>query len=143
MAACSLRPPTRCQLLLQARLAAVTAMLETQNSAVEQLRVDRDTANAEVTRLQWLIKQLTRSRYGAHSEKINPDQLPHALEEVAQSLGLAASVLEAAPAADKQVTNERKPQRNRGALPPHLPRVEVVVDIADKHCPCCGPAPCM
>jgi hypothetical protein len=25
-----------------------------------------------------------------------------------------------------------------GALPAHLPRIEVVVDVADKVCPCCG-----
>jgi transposase len=26
---------------------------------------------------------------------------------------------------------------NRGALPAHLPRIEIVVDIDDKTCPCC------
>ena len=26
---------------------------------------------------------------------------------------------------------------NRGSLPPHLPRVEVVIDVEDKTCPCC------
>ena len=29
-------------------------------------------------------------------------------------------------------------KRNRGALPAHLPRVELVVDVEDKACPCCG-----
>jgi transposase len=134
--------------LLQARLAALTSMLETQTSAVEQLRLERDTfrterdtATAEVEKLQLIIKELMRSRYGARSEKLDPDQLQLALEEVAQSLGLAQTVVETEPAADKQVTDERKPpQRNRGALPPHLPRVEVVVDVEDKRCPCCGGA---
>ena len=32
----------------------------------------------------------------------------------------------------------RKRQINRGALPRHLPREEVVVDLADKCCPCCN-----
>ena len=32
----------------------------------------------------------------------------------------------------------RKRQINRGALPKHLPREEVVVDLADKCCPCCN-----
>jgi transposase len=32
----------------------------------------------------------------------------------------------------------RKRQINRGALPPHLPREEVVIDVADKTCACCG-----
>src|SRR5215472_9515726 len=30
--------------------------------------------------------------------------------------------------------------RNRGALPSHLPRYEVVIDIDHKECPCCGGA---
>src|ERR1700746_2602500 len=104
--------------LLQARLAALTSMLETQTSAVEQLRVERDTANAEVEKLQLIIKQLMRSRYGARSEKLDPGQLQLALEEVAQSLGLAQTVVETEPAAAKQGTGERKPPpRHRRALP--------------------------
>ena len=92
-------------------------MLEAQNSAVEQLRVERDTANAEVEKLQLIIKQLTRSRYGAHSEKLDPDQLQLGLEEVEQSLGAARAVV-SEPPTDKKATGERKPpQRNRGALP--------------------------
>src|SRR4029453_13917921 len=31
-------------------------------------------------------------------------------------------------------------RRNLGALPVHLPRIEVLVDIEDKSCPCCGGA---
>lgn len=133
---------------LQARVAALTAMLEERTSAVarlqgerDALRAERDTANAEVEKLQLIIKDLIRNRYGARSEKLDPDQLQLALEEVAQSLGLAQSVVESEPAADRPVTNERKlPQRNRGALPSHLPRVEVVVDVEDKRCPGCGGA---
>jgi transposase len=147
--------PVQNPVLLQARLTAVIAMLEERTSAVARLQgerdalraerdtfqTERDTANAEVEKLQLIIKELMRSRYGARSEKLDPDQLQLALEEVAQSLGLAQSVLESEPAADRPVTSERKPaQRNRGALPPNLPRVEVVIDVEDKHCRCCGGA---
>jgi transposase len=140
--------PLQNRVLLQARLTALTSMLETQNSAVEQLRVERDafraerdTANAEVEKLQLIIKQLMRNRYGARSEKLDPDQLQLALEEVAQSLGAAQAVVDPEALADGKETGERQPpQRNRGALPPHLPRVEVVVDLEDKRCPCCGGA---
>src|SRR5215203_2672182 len=31
-------------------------------------------------------------------------------------------------------------RRNLGALPAHLPRVETLVDVEDKSCPCCGGA---
>ena len=138
--------------LLQARLTAVTALLEERTRAVERLqgerdalrtecdtfRTERDTANAEVEKLQLIIKALMRSRYGACSEKLDPDQLQLALEEVAQSLGAAQAVVDPEAPADGKATGERQPpQRNRGALPPHLPRVEVVVDVEDKRCPCC------
>ena len=131
--------PRHHPVLLQARLTALMSMLEAQNSAVERLRVERDTfraerdtANAEVEKLQLLIKQLARSRYGAHSEKIDPDQLQLGLEEVEQSLGAARAVVEAEPPDDQKATVERKPpQRNRGALPPHLARVETVVDVEE------------
>ena len=140
--------PLQNPVLLQARLAALTSMLETQNSAVEQLRVERDafraerdTANGEVEKLQLIIKELMRDRYGARSEKLDPDQLQLALEEIAQSLGAAQAVVDPEAPTDGKATGARKPpQRNRGALPLHLPRVEVVIDVEDKHCPCCGGA---
>lgn len=133
---------------LQARLTAVMSRLEAQNSAVERLRAERDTfrterdtANAEVEKLQLIIKQLTRSRYGAHSEKLDPDQLQLGLEEVEQSLGATQAGVDSEPPTAKKATGERKPpQRNRGALPAHLPRVEIVIDVEDKRCPCCGGA---
>jgi transposase len=145
---------------LQAQLTAVIALLEERISAVarlqgerdtlraerdnfrterDTLRTERDAANAEVEKLQLIIKELMRNRYGARSETLDPDQLQLALEEVAQSLGLARSDVESEPAADRLATSQRKPaQRNRGALPAHLPRVELVVDVEDKRCPCCG-----
>ena len=139
---------------LQARLAAVMSMLEAQHSAVERLqgerdglrverdtfRVERDAANAEVDKLQLIIKQLLRSRYGAHSEKLDPDQPQLGLEEVEQSLGAAQAVVSEPPTDSKASGERQPPQRNRGALPAHLPRVEIVIDVEDKRCPCCGGA---
>jgi transposase len=133
---------------LQAQLTALMSMLEAQNGAVERLRMERDTfraqrdtANAEVEKLQLIIRQLTRSRYGAQSEKLDPGQLQLVLEEVEQSLGAAQTGVEGEPPIEQKATGERKPpQRNRGALPPHLPRVEIVLDVEDKRCPCCGDA---
>jgi transposase len=134
---------------LQARLAVVTAFLEDQTSTVEQLRaerdslraerdavqVERDTATAEIDKLRLMIRQLLRAQYGRRSETLDPDQLQLGLEEVEQSLGTAQAP---APAATKTAGERQPAQRNRGALPPHLPRYEIVVDIDDKSCPCCG-----
>ena len=35
---------------------------------------------------------------------------------------------------------DAKPNRNHGALPAHLPRYEVLLDIEHRDCPCCGGA---
>jgi transposase len=42
---------------------------------------------------------------------------------------------ESAP--DSRAARVGKRRINRGALPAHLPRIEIVVDIDDKTCPCC------
>ena len=33
-----------------------------------------------------------------------------------------------------------RPKRNHGALPAHLPRYEVLIDVEQRDCPCCGGA---
>src|SRR6266576_6179470 len=38
---------------------------------------------------------------------------------------------------DSRAARGGKRRINRGALPAHLPRIEIVVDIDDKTCPCC------
>jgi transposase len=134
---------------LQARLAAVMAFLEDQTGTVEQLRAERDSlraerdaaqaerdaAAAEIDKLRLMIRQLQRAQYGRRSETLDPDQLQLGLEEVEQSLATAQA---SPPVATKTPGQRRPAQRNRGALPPHLPRYEVIVDIDDKSCQCCG-----
>jgi transposase len=93
-------------------------------------------AQAEITRLQMLIAVLLRNRFGRRSERLGEDALQQGIEDIEQSLGEQAAKLEAAqPVAERPA---QPPKRNRGSLPEHLPRVEVVVDIADKACGCCG-----
>src|SRR5712692_11215261 len=97
-------------------LAARDAALESARQERDRLHAERDAATAEVEKLQLMIKQLLRSRYGAHSEKLDPDQLQLGLEEVEQSLGTTQAP---APAATKTAGERQPAQRNRGALPPH------------------------
>lgn len=40
----------------------------------------------------------------------------------------------------EQANRPAKRRVNRGSLPAHLPRVEMLVDIDDHSCPCCGNA---
>ncbi|SFN97715.1 zinc-finger binding domain of transposase IS66 [Bradyrhizobium sp. Rc3b] len=58
------------------------------------------------------------------------------LEDVEQAAAYTDAVQdETAP--EGRAERARKRRVNRGALPLHLPQVEVVVDIDDKTCPCC------
>jgi transposase len=93
-------------------------------------------AQAEITRLQMLIAVLLRNRFGRRSERLGEEALQQGIEDAEQSLGEQEAKLEAAQPAAQRPAKPAK--RNRGSLPEHLPRVEVVVDIADKTCACCG-----
>ncbi len=93
-------------------------------------------AQAEIARLQMLIAVLLRNRFGRRSERLGEDALQQGIEDAEQSLAEQAAKIEAAQPKAKRPENS--PKRNRGSLPEHLPRVEVVVDIADKACTCCG-----
>ena len=89
-------------------------------------------------RLTAIIKELQRHRFGPRSEKIDADQLALMLEDVEQQI--AANAAEAENKLKEKLAkapSQTKRRVNRGALPAHLPREEIVVDVADKSCPCC------
>ena len=90
----------------------------------------------EVERLKAIIDALQRHRFGRRSEQLDPDQLQLALEEVETAMA------EAEHARDKasRTPADRPRRTNRGSLPAHLERVEQIVDVESKACPCCGDA---
>ena len=90
-------------------------------------------------RLRQIIKELQRHRFGRRAETLPEDQMLLGLEDVEQA---AASEEVAAEAADpaERANRTTKRQMNKGSLPKHLPRVEMVIDIDDYACPCCGKA---
>lgn len=87
-------------------------------------------------RLVQIIKELQRHRFGRRAETLPEDQMLLALEDVEQSEAGAAAESEDESPTDRERT-ARKRRMNRGSLPAHLPRVEVIVDLDDKACPCC------
>ena len=87
-------------------------------------------------RLVQIIKELQRHRFGRRAETLPEDQMLLALEEVEQTEAGAAAEMEAKSAPEREKA-ARKRRTNRGALPAHLPRIETIVDIGDKACPCC------
>jgi transposase len=90
--------------------------------------------------LRAIIKELQRALFGRRSEKtVHPDQLQLALEDIEQALAQREAEEERADAALK-ASRTRQRRGNRGALPEHLPREEIVIEPGDQTCPCCGGA---
>jgi transposase len=90
---------------------------------------------AEVERLRAIIEALQRHQFGRRSEQLGADQLQLGLEDVETAL---AQVEAANEAKTGRARADRPRKTNRGSLPAHLERIEHVVDIEDKACPCCG-----
>ena len=91
---------------------------------------------ARAERLEQIIKELQRHRFGRRVETLPEDQLLLGLEEVEQAAASSDSETEASNA-DQRNRRAAKRRTNRGSLPAHLPRIEMVVDIEDHACPCC------
>jgi transposase len=88
----------------------------------------------EIERLRMIIKTLQRAQFGRRSEGLDPDQLALALEDLE---GDVARIEASHPAAPKA---ESEPASRRKSLPDHLPREEVLLDVASPICTGCGGA---
>jgi len=97
---------------------------------VERTRHAEELAAArnEAERLTAIIKELQRHRFGRRSELLDPDQLALALEDLEQTIAAAQAAAEKDGAPPAKPAAVRKRQINRGALPAHLPREEIVID---------------
>ncbi|WP_035642022.1 IS66 family transposase zinc-finger binding domain-containing protein, partial [Bradyrhizobium sp. ORS 375] len=92
-----------------------------------------DHRDTEIERLKSIIKQLQRMQFGRSSERIDPDQLALGLEDLDSDI---RRVEEAQP----KVTPEADSSPRRRPLPDHLPREDVLLDVQDRVCSCCGGA---
>ena len=92
---------------------------------------------AESERLRHIIKELQRHRFGRRAETLPEDQLLLALEEVEQ-VEAATDAQSEGERPNQRVARAAHRRRNRGSLPAHLPRIESLVDIDERSCPCCS-----
>ena len=90
--------------------------------------------------LRAIVKELQRALFGRRSEKAaHPDQLRLALEDLEQAIAEGEAEAEKTDATLK-ASRARQRRVNRGALPKHLAREEIVIEPGDQTCPCCGGA---
>src|SRR5664279_6437761 len=103
---------------------------------LETLKAMLLAEQCESERLRQIIKELQRHRFGRRAETLPEDQMLLGLEDVEQAEADRAAQTDGSSPADRQARAHKR-RINRGALPGHLPRIEIVVDIDDKTCPCC------
>jgi transposase len=92
---------------------------------------------AESERLRQIIKELQRHRFGRRAESLPEEQLQLGLEEAEQVEAADQAENEEKMPAERTARAGRR-RTNRGALPAHLPRIEMVVDVASTICPSCS-----
>ena len=92
---------------------------------------------ARADRLAQILKEMQRHRFGRRAETLPLDQLELGLEDVQQVESAEAAQVEMADP-DRRVATAAKRRANRGSLPEHLPRIETIIDVEDKVCPCCS-----
>jgi len=87
-------------------------------------------------RLRQIIKELQRHRFGRRAETLPEDQMLLGLEDVEQVAASDAAIADQSAPTERAARAEKR-RTNRGSLPAHLPRVEIVVDIDNRTCACC------
>jgi transposase len=116
-------------------VAALQVLLRSVVAERDAALAERDRINEQNERLRHLLRQLQRARFGRSSERLDPDQLELALEDVEQAI--AQGEAEAEQRVPRRAAYGRQRPAGRPSLPAHLPRVEVVIEPSQKRCPCC------
>ncbi len=95
-----------------------------------------ETRDDEIGRLQRIIKELKRARFGRRSERLDPDQLALGIEDLDADIA-SAEAHHAVPSVSDPEPDARAAPR-RPTLPGHLPREDVTFDVESHACPGCG-----
>jgi transposase len=115
---------------------ALRALVLTTMSERDAAVTERDTLLAQNDRLRHLLLQLKRMHFGARSERLPEEQLQLGFEAIEQAIAKADAETEKRdPELRKDAAAKRR--ASRGALPAHLPRIEVTLAPEDTACPCC------
>ena len=118
--------------LVLATYAERDAILAERDAAV----TERDVLQTQNDRLRHLLLKLTRMQFGARSERLPEEQLQLGLEALEQAIAKEDAEAEKQDP-ELRKGNAARRRANRGALPAHLPRIEVTLLPEDTACPCC------
>src|SRR5215471_11175172 len=115
---------------------ALQTLVTTARAERDAAIAERDHALSQMDRLRHLLRQLQRAQFGRRSEKLDPEQLLLAIEDIEQAVAANEA---AEDKKDPAVARKRADKRraDRGALPAHLPHIDVTITPEDTNCPCC------
>jgi hypothetical protein len=115
---------------------------EALQALVMAARAERDQVLSRMDRLRHLLRQLQRAQFGRRSEKLDPEQLQLAIEDIEQTIANdEATEDKKDPAGARKRADKRR--ADRGALPAHLPHVDVTIALEDTNCPPAAARRCM
>ncbi len=119
--------------LILAERAAHAAVIAERNT----IATERDLLAVRTAKLEHIVAEMQRARFGRSSEKISDDQFKLAFEALETE---KAKVEAEAEKADPKLKTERTKQRRRSRNEnlDHLPHEEVVIEPESKVCPCCN-----
>src|SRR6476620_6008423 len=123
------------------RALVLTTIAERDATLVERdaAVTERDILLAQNDRLRHLLLQLRRMHFGPRSERLPEEQLQLGLEALEQAIAKEDVQAEKRDP-ELRKDNAAKRRASRGALPAHLPRIEVTLAPDDTACPCCRAA---
>ncbi|HEX4150142.1 MAG TPA: IS66 family transposase, partial [Pirellulales bacterium] len=100
---------------------------------------ERDALAEQNDRIRHLLLKLKRMQFGAKSERLPEEQLQLGLEALEQAIARGEAEAEKHDP-DLRKDGVAKRRASRGALPAHLPRIEVTLAPEATACPCCKAA---
>jgi transposase len=113
----------------------MTSLADTLPDDPATLKAMAERARAD--RLAQILKEMQRHRFGRRAETLPLDQLELGLEDVQQVEADEAAQTEKADP-ERRAARAARRRAYRGSLPEHLPRIETLIDVEDKTCPCCS-----
>jgi transposase len=125
-----------CAPSLPGDIEALRAFALTTAAELDEVVAERDRLLGVVERLEHLVREFQRARFGKKSEKLDPDQLKLGLEDIEQAI--AECVAEEGKTSSAPTRTPQRREGNRGHLPQHLPRLHVTIAPEDTNCRCCN-----
>lgn len=112
------------------------ALVLTLMAKLEATVNERDALAEQNDRIRHLLLKLKRMQFGAKSERLPEEQLQLGLEALEQAIARGEAEAEKLDP-DLRKDGVAKRRASRGALPAHLPRIEVTLAPEATACPCC------